>query len=79
MDYGPGDRLIASAEYPEDGLTRCELLLAETDAENEKYPDAEAEAVAEKIDAMVKAGVTVKDGETCARPDTRISASCCAP
>jgi len=64
MDYGPGDRLIASAEYPEDGLPRCELLLAETDAENEKYPDAEAEAVAEKIAAMVKAGVTVKDGES---------------
>ncbi|HPD88389.1 MAG TPA: helicase-exonuclease AddAB subunit AddA [Oscillospiraceae bacterium] len=64
MDYGPGDRLIASAEYPEDDLTRCELLLAETDAENEKYPDAEAEAIAEKIAAMVKAGVTVKDGES---------------
>lgn len=64
MDYGPGDRLIASAEYPEDGLARCELMLAETAAENEKYPDAEAEAVAEKIGAMVRAGVTVKDGET---------------
>jgi len=66
MDYGPRDRLIASAEYPEDGLTRCELILAETQAETEageeKYPDAEADAVAEKIGAMVRAGVTVVDG-----------------
>ena len=68
MDYGPRDRLIASAEYPEDGLTRCELILAETQAEteagDEKYPDAEADAVAEKIGAMVRAGVTVMDGGT---------------
>ena len=60
MDYGPEEMLIPEASFPEDGITRNELLLVE--APEGDSAKAEAAAVAEHIYNMVLRAVPVQDG-----------------
>ena len=61
MDYTSEELLIPEASFPEDGITRNELLLVE--APEGDSAKAEAAAVAERIYNMVLGGLPVKDGD----------------
>ncbi len=58
MDYGPEEKLIPEAQFPEDGICRNEAFLIRADEDSVK---TEAAAVAEHIYNMVIRGTPVSD------------------
>lgn len=61
MDYGPEERLIPEAAFPDDGICRNEALLITADSDTTK---SEAAAVAQHIYNMVLRGDPISDGDS---------------